>query len=218
MAAVPTTWLALAWLALAWPWRDGRLRGQGASAVTPDAAARHRKVSKFLSLVLRHQPGRIGLALDDRGWADIDALMARAGEHGMALTREEILNVVATSDKQRFALDASGQRLRANQGHSVDIDLGLEPREPPAVLFHGTADTSIPAIRAEGLRPGRRQYVHLSPDAATATAVGRRHGRPAVLRVAAGRMRAAGYEFYLSDNGVWLTDAVPAEFIELPEP
>jgi putative RNA 2'-phosphotransferase len=186
--------------------------------MTPDAAARHRKVSKFLSLVLRHQPERIGLVLDGQGWADIDAVVAQAGTHGMALTREEILHVVALSDKQRFALDDTGRRIRANQGHSIDIDLGLEPREPPPVLFHGTAEANLAAIRAEGMKAGRRQYVHLSSDAATATAVGQRHGRPIVLRVAAGRMWSAGFELYLSANGVWLTDAVPPEFIDFPEP
>jgi putative RNA 2'-phosphotransferase len=186
--------------------------------MTQAAAARHRKVSKFLSRVLRHQPQSIGLELEAQGWADIEDLVARAGTHGMALTREEILQVVAASDKQRFALDASVRRIRANQGHSIDVDLALGPREPPPVLFHGTAETSIAAIRAEGLRPGGRQHVHLSVDAATATAVGQRHGRPVVLRVAAGRMRSAGLVFYLSANGVWLTDAVPPEFIELPEP
>jgi putative RNA 2'-phosphotransferase len=186
--------------------------------MTPAAAARHRKVSKLLSLVLRHQPERIGLVLDGQGWANIDAVIARAGEHGVALTREEILQVVATSDKQRFALDASGRRIRANQGHSIDVDLGLEPSEPPPILFHGTAETAVAAIRAEGLKPGRRQYVHLSPDAVTATTVGQRHGRPVVLGVAAGRMRAAGFEFFLAANGVWLTDAVPAEYIAFPQP
>jgi putative RNA 2'-phosphotransferase len=186
--------------------------------MTPDAAASLRKVSKFLSLVLRHQPARIGLTLDAQGWAEIDEVIARAGEHGMALTRETILKVVASSDKQRFALDAAGRRIRANQGHSIDVDLELEPTEPPAILFHGTAETSLAAIRAEGLRPGRRQHVHLSPDAATATKVGQRHGRPVVLPVAAGRMWAAGFAFFLSANGVWLTDAVPAEFIAFPEP
>lgn len=186
--------------------------------MTPADAARHRKVSKFLSLVLRHQPGRIGLTLDAQGWADIDALIACAGAHGMALTREEILGVVATSDKQRFALDDTGRRIRANQGHSIAVDLELEPREPPPVLFHGTAEAFIAGIRAEGLKPGRRQHVHLSRDAATATSVGRRHGRPVVLGVAAGRMWSAGFAFYVAANGVWLTDNVPVEFIAFPEP
>jgi putative RNA 2'-phosphotransferase len=186
--------------------------------MTPDAAARHRKVSKFLSRVLRHQPQCIGLVLDAQGWAEIDVLIERAGAHGMALNHEEILHVVATSDKQRFALDGAARRIRANQGHSIDVDLGLEPREPPVVLFHGTAVANLAAIRAQGLKPGRRQHVHLSLDAATATAVGRRHGRPVVLSVAAGRMWSAGYAFFLSANGVWLTDAVPSDFVEFPQP
>ena len=175
------------------------------------------KVSKFLSLVLRHEPGRIDLTLDREGWADIGELIARAGAHGMAMTREVVLEVVATSDKQRFAVDPTGQRIRANQGHSVEIDLGLEPREPPAMLFHGTAEAAIASIRAEGLKPGKRQHVHLSPDEATATRVGRRHGEPVVLRVQSGRMWTAGTEFYCSANGVWLTLVVPPGFIEFPD-
>ena len=172
------------------------------------------RTSKFLSLVLRHRPESIGLALDANGWADIDALIQRAGAHGVTLTRELIAEIVATSDKQRFALDAAGDRIRANQGHSVDIDLGLAPIEPPAILFHGTAATTVPAIRIEGLKPGDRQHVHLSPDAATAIKVGQRHGRPVVLRVFAGKMWAKGSPFFRSANGVWLTPAVPPEFIE----
>jgi putative RNA 2'-phosphotransferase len=186
--------------------------------MTPAAAARHRKISKFLSLVLRHQPQSIGLTLDAQGWADIDAVVERAGAHGMALTGQEILSIVAASDKQRFALDDTGRRIRANQGHSIDIDLELELREPPPVLFHGTAEANLAAIRAEGLKPGRRQHVHLSRDAVTATAVGQRHGRPVVLQVAAGRMWSAGHSFFLAENGVWLTDAVPPAFIAFPEP
>ena len=174
------------------------------------------RVSKFLSLVLRHSPEQIGLVLDANGWADVDALIEQAAAHGMRLTREEIAHVVATSDKQRFALDEPGNRIRANQGHSVDIDLALEPAQPPALLFHGTAITSLPAIRAEGLKAGRRQHVHLSPDEATATKVGRRHGKPVVLRVRTGEMRSAGAIFYLSVNGVWLTDTVPPGYIEFP--
>lgn len=172
------------------------------------------KVSKFLSLVLRHQPERIGLVLDENGWADIDTLIERAGAHGVALTRALIAEVVATSDKQRFALDAAGGRIRANQGHSVDIDLALEPTEPPAILFHGTAATTVAEIRIGGLKPGQRQHVHLSPDEATAIKVGQRHGRPVVLRVFAGKMWAKGTPFFCSANGVWLTSAVPPEFIE----
>ena len=174
------------------------------------------KTSKFMSLVLRHKPEEIGLVLDQQGWADIGELIEKAGRHGMALTRELIAEVVATSDKQRFAIDDSGKRIRANQGHSVDVDLGLAPSEPPPILFHGTGDKSVTAIRAEGLKPGQRQHVHLSPDEDTAIRVGRRHGRPVVLRIAAGRMRESGHAFFLSTNGVWLTEAVPVQFIVFP--
>jgi putative RNA 2'-phosphotransferase len=174
------------------------------------------RVSKFLSLVLRHKPGKIGLALDDQGWADIGELIEKARASGVALTRELITEVVATSDKQRFALDTKGERIRANQGHSIAVELGLEPAAPPAMLFHGTAKKSLPAIHAEGLKRGRRQHVHLSPDEETAIKVGRRHGRPVVLRIAAARMAATGHAFFLSTNGVWLTDCVPSEFIAFP--
>ncbi len=175
------------------------------------------KASKFMSLVLRHKPETIGLMLDANGWADIDALIEKAGAHGVALTRDLVAEVVATSDKQRFAIDGSGQRIRANQGHSIDIELGLEPRVPPDTLFHGTGAKSVAAIRAEGLKAGQRRHVHLSPEEETATKVGARHGKPVVLRVATGRMQAQGHAFFLSTNGVWLTDCVPAEFIQFPE-
>jgi len=174
------------------------------------------KASKFMSLVLRHKPEEIGLRLDAQGWADIGELIAKAGQHGVPLTREEIAEVVATSDKQRFAIDAAGARIRANQGHSVEIDLELAPRVPPDTLFHGTGEKSVAAIRAEGLKAGRRQHVHLSPDTETATKVGSRHGRPVVLRIAAGRMQSQGHAFFLSTNGVWLTDCVPSQFIQFP--
>jgi putative RNA 2'-phosphotransferase len=174
------------------------------------------RVSRFMSLVLRHEPERIGLALDGQGWASIADLVERAAAHGIPLTRELVQEIVATSDKRRFAVDAAGERIRANQGHSVDIDLGLEPAEPPAVLFHGTAEAALEAIRAEGLKPGERQHVHLSPDEATAIKVGRRHGKPVVLKVQSGRLWTSGAKFFRSANGVWLTDAVPPEFIEFP--
>jgi putative RNA 2'-phosphotransferase len=175
------------------------------------------KISKFLSLVLRHRPERIGLVLDREGWADIGELIAKATAHGVSLTREAVLHVMATSDKQRFALDAKAERIRANQGHSVDVDLGLEPTEPPPVLFHGTARAFVASIRVSGLRPGSRRHVHLSPDEATATKVGRRHGKPVVLRIHSGRMWSAGAEFYRSANGVWLTLTVAPQFIEFPD-
>lgn len=174
------------------------------------------RTSKFLSRVLRHAPESVGLALDEAGWVDVQALLGAARRAGVALDRATLHRVVAENDKQRFALSADGTRIRASQGHSVRVELGLEPTEPPEVLFHGTAERSVDSIRAEGLRPGRRTHVHLSADEATAVAVGGRHGRPVVLRVHAGRMHAAGHAFYRSDNGVWLTDAVPAAYLDFP--
>jgi putative RNA 2'-phosphotransferase len=178
-------------------------------AMTPDLV----KVSKFMSLVLRHKPEQIGLALDREGWAGLDELIERARTHGMLLTREIIVEVVRTSDKQRFALDEARERIRANQGHSVEVDLGLELVEPPLVLFHGTSKASVASIREAGLHAGRRQHVHLSPDQETARKVGSRHGAPVVLRIDAAAMHAAGHPFFRSTNGVWLTDSVPTEFI-----
>jgi putative RNA 2'-phosphotransferase len=174
------------------------------------------RTSKFLSLVLRHKPEAIGLTLDPEGWADVDELIALAGREGRSLSRGLIARVVATNDKQRFALSPDGSKIRANQGHSVDIDPGLAPVVPPDILFHGTATRFLDSIRAQGLIPGSRLHVHLSADEATALKVGRRHGRPVVLTVRSGAMHAAGMAFYRSENGVWLTDRVPAEFLEIP--
>jgi putative RNA 2'-phosphotransferase len=173
------------------------------------------RASKFLSLVLRHDPGKIGLALDAAGWAEVDELIAAAARAGVDLDRETLARVVAENDKQRFALSPDGRRIRANQGHSVTVDLGLEPRTPPELLFHGTASRFVDSIRASGLHAASRAHVHLSADPETARTVGQRHGSPVVLTVAAGRMHRDGRLFFRSANGVWLTDAVPAEYIEL---
>jgi putative RNA 2'-phosphotransferase len=172
------------------------------------------KTSKFLSFVLRHRPERIGLALDDQGWAFIDDLIACAAANGRALDRALIEEVVATNDKQRFALSDDGLRIRASQGHSIDVELGLEPRLPPASLFHGTADRFLGSIRRHGLIRGRRHHVHLSADRDTALRVGSRHGQPVILIVDAAGMHAAGHAFFLSANGVWLTESVPPAFLE----
>jgi putative RNA 2'-phosphotransferase len=175
------------------------------------------EISKFLSLVLRHRPEAIGLTLDAQGWAEVDELLRKAARNLPALrvNRAALEEVVATSDKQRFALSEDGKRIRANQGHSVKVDLGLVPRVPPEVLFHGTATRFLDSIRAQGLVPGERQQVHLSADYETAVKVGRRHGKAVVLKVLAGRMQAAGHQFFVSENGVWLVEAVPAEFLGL---
>ena len=166
--------------------------------------------------MLRHQPGQIGLTLDAQGWADVDELLSKANQHGVKLTRALLNEVVAHNDKQRFAFNADGTRLRANQGHSIKIDLGLEPIAPPEFLYHGTATRFLASIQQHGLLRGNRDYVHLSPDEATARKVGARHGEPIVLVVKAGEMHTAGCTFYRAANGVWLIDHVPSEYLDIP--
>jgi putative RNA 2'-phosphotransferase len=175
------------------------------------------RVSKRLSHVLRHRPDSVGLTLDDAGWADVGDLLAALAAHGLPLSRAELDRVVAANDKRRFAYDGTGTRIRASQGHSVPVDLGYAAEQPPAVLFHGTPVRNLPAILAEGLRPGRRHAVHLSPDEPTARAVGERRGRAAVLRVDAAGLAAAGAVFTRSANGVWLVDAVPPGYLDVPD-
>jgi putative RNA 2'-phosphotransferase len=173
-------------------------------------------LSKFLSRTLRHHPEANGLSLDAGGWADADQLLVQARRHGVALTRELLQEVVAQNDKRRFAFNEDGTRIRASQGHSIPIDLGLEPTQPPELLYHGTAARFISSIKTHGLRPGRRIHVHLSADRTTAARVGGRHGSPVVIEVRAELMHAAGYPFYLSANGVWLTKHVPVEYLSFP--
>lgn len=172
------------------------------------------KVSKYLSKHLRHQPERIGLVLDAHGWTEIEDLLRATAVNGFPITRAELDHVVAANDKKRFAID--GTRIRASQGHTVEVDLDLPPAEPPAYLYHGTVAARLDAIRAEGLRPMARHHVHLSPDRETATRVGARRGRPVVLSVDAGAMHRAGHVFRVSANGVWLADTVPPEFLRFP--
>jgi putative RNA 2'-phosphotransferase len=171
------------------------------------------RFSKVLSLVLRHEPARFGVRLDAQGWADVAELLRAAAAAGHDLSKETLLEIVATSDKQRFALSADGSRIRANQGHSIAIDLALEPAVPPPILYHGTASRFLASIRVEGLKPGSRRHVHLSSDEATARAVGTRHGSPAVLHIDAAAMHVAGHLFFRSVNGVWLVDRVPPTFL-----
>jgi len=171
------------------------------------------KVSKFLSLVLRLQPETIGVTLDHEGWIAIDVLLTAAAAQGTQITRDLLEIIVANSDKQRFTISVDGQRIRANQGHSLEVDLGLAPVEPPEQLFHGTVEKFLESIRRGGLVKGARQHVHLSADRATAEKVGERRGQAVILRIAAGKMHRAGQKFYRSDNGVWLTEAVPAEYL-----
>ncbi|MCC7595913.1 RNA 2'-phosphotransferase [Janthinobacterium sp. FW305-129] len=175
------------------------------------------QTSKFLSLILRHAPEKIGLALDAQGWADIGQLLAQAAQHGRRLSREQLDDVVARDSKSRYAISGDGLRIRANQGHSLAaVDIDLPPATPPAMLYHGTASRFVEAILAAGLLPGARNHVHLSSNLETAVAVGARHGKPVVLTVDAAAMQAQDHVFYVSDNGVWLADVVPAGFIGFP--
>jgi putative RNA 2'-phosphotransferase len=170
-------------------------------------------LSKFLSLVLRHRPGAAGVSLDREGWVDVDELLSGARRHGVAITQDDLRHIVATDDKQRLAFSEDGRRIRANQGHSRPVDLGLLPTTPPVVLFHGTVERAVEPILATGLERRARQYVHLSPDVETARKVGARRGQPVILRIDAAAMAAAGHAFYLSRNGVWLVEAVPPAYI-----
>jgi len=172
------------------------------------------KISKYLSRHLRHQPERLGLTLAPGGWVDVAVFLAACRAHHFPLTRAELDLVVRVNDKQRFAFDATGQRLRANQGHSVAIDLQLDAAVPPARLYHGTGAQSVPAILARGLQKMRRHHVHLSAEVETARKVGARHGQPVVFVVHTAAMVQAGYTFYIAANGVWLVEHVPPEYVQ----
>ena len=172
------------------------------------------RTSKFLSLILRHEPERVGLKLDQAGWARVSELLAAVNRHGTSLTLEGLKHVVATNDKKRFAFSEDGSRIRASQGHSLEVDLQYEPQPPPELLYHGTPERFVESIHRTGLNKGQRHHVHLSPDPQTASKVGQRRGRPVVLIIRSGDMHRSGHQFYLSANGVWLVEHVPAQFIE----
>ncbi len=172
--------------------------------------------SKLLSFVLRHRPDAFGLTLDAAGWVPINTLLAALLAHGRVLTHQQVLDVVNTSDKRRFAISDDGARIRASQGHSHKVVLGYPTAVPPALLFHGTVGRFLDSIRRDGLRPGSRQHVHLSPTVADARVVGQRRGTPVVLEIGAGQLAETGHLFLQAPNGVWLTDAVPVAFIRFP--
>jgi putative RNA 2'-phosphotransferase len=174
------------------------------------------KVSKFLSFVLRHKPSAISLKLDDQGWAEVSELIDKASSE-MPLTAELIKQVVVTNEKHRFSLSEDSRRIRANQGHSIKVDLDLTPMAPPTILYHGTATRFLSSILKEGLRSGQRHHVHLSTDIETATSVGQRYGKPLVLQVSSGEMYQQRFIFFVSENGVWLTESVPVNFLSVLE-
>lgn len=172
------------------------------------------KISKFLSFVLRHKPEAINLTLNEQGWASVAELIEKAKPQ-ITLTHELIRQVVIDNDKKRFSLSDDNQYIRANQGHSVKIDLKLTPKKPPTVLYHGTATRFLNSIKQEGLKAGQRHHVHLSSDIETATAVGKRYGKPVILEISAGAMHQQGFKFFLSENNVWLTEHVPVNFLSV---
>lgn len=182
----------------------------------PIGEARLIKISKYLSRHLRHDPDGLGLILAPGGWVGVDDLLAACAHCRFGLSRAELEEVVAQNSKQRFSFDPDGTRIRANQGHSVEVDLQLLPAAPPDTLYHGTGHQTADIIGRAGLDKMRRHHVHLSADLETARAVGARHGRPVIFTVDAAAMARAGHLFFRSDNGVWLTDAVPPEFLHLP--
>jgi len=171
--------------------------------------------SKFLSRHLRHAPADLGLTLQEGGWVEVDALLAACAAAGVPISRDQLDLIVSRCDKKRFAFNEAGTRIRANQGHSTEVDLQLEPATPPAVLYHGTARHNLASIQATGLQRRARHHVHLSGTIATARAVGARHGEPVVLEIDAARLAADGKLFYRSENGVWLVDDVPPDYLRV---
>lgn len=174
------------------------------------------QLSKYLSLILRHEPSKIGLKLDEQGWAEVSDLLECLGAHGKLTTLEELEHVVETNNKQRFRFSEDGSRIRANQGHSIAIELGLEVTTPPEILYHGTATCFIESIKEQGLLSGNRQHVHMSEKEDTARQVGSRHGKPIILTVKSAEMHGDGFQFTRSDNGVWLTEKVPVSYLQIP--
>ncbi|EAY30676.1 RNA 2'-phosphotransferase [Microscilla marina] len=175
------------------------------------------KISKRLSYVLRHRPEEIELIMDEEGWVEVDLLLDRFSNNYFPITLADLQKVVAQNDKKRFAFSDDEAYIRASQGHSIQIDLGYEAIKPPAQLYHGTATRFVHSIREQGLKKRNRHHVHLSADIDTATKVGGRHGQPVILTVNALDMQQDGYKFFQSENGVWLTDQVPVQYLEFPE-
>ncbi|MEW7278855.1 RNA 2'-phosphotransferase [Aquimarina sp. 2201CG1-2-11] len=174
----------------------------------------YKSISKFLSLVLRHNPDKIGLQLDKNGWANVQELISKSKKYQPNLEINLLREIVATNDKKRFAFNEDYTSIRANQGHSIEIDLGYSPKEPPEFLYHGTVVKFIDAIKEKGLLKMSRHHVHLSEEIETAIKVGARRGKPIILKVKSGDMHTNGIQFFQSDNKVWLTDHVLPEYIE----
>lgn len=170
-------------------------------------------ISKRLSYVLRHAPESIGIELDSNGWVEVSLLLAALASTGEAVSLTELEDAVSNNDKKRFSFDETGKRIRANQGHSIAVDLNYQEKEPPTKLFHGTASRFLASIKQQGLIKGSRHHVHLTESKDTAISVGSRYGKPVLLEIDALAMWRDGAKFFLSDNNVWLTDAVPWSYI-----
>ena len=175
------------------------------------------RISKFISMILRHRPEVIGITLDEHGWANVNELIKGINETGeeVEFSKATLEKIVKTDKKQRYSFSQDKTLIRANQGHSIPVDVELEKKEPPKVLYHGTGVKSVKAIQEQGLLPMERLYVHLSTDVETATNVGKRHGTPVIFQVNAEQMQKDGYDFFQSVNGVWLTKEVPTKYLEL---
>jgi putative RNA 2'-phosphotransferase len=173
------------------------------------------KISKFLSLILRHKPEVVFLNLDENGWVSVEKLIQACADYGKPFTFAELKEVVATNDKKRFSFNENETKIRANQGHSLEVEIEFERRTPPEILYHGTAEKNVGVIFAEGLKKMSRHHVHLSSDTETAKKVGMRYGKPVIFQVDTKAMLAEGFEFYVSANGVWLVETVPPKFLKI---
>lgn len=173
------------------------------------------KLSVFISLVLRHKPETVGITLDEHGWANVEELLRGINETGRKISMEILEDIVATDNKQRYSFNEDKTLIRANQGHSIPVDVELKEQNPPEILYHGTATRFLNSILNDGLKPMSRLYVHLSKDIETAWKVGKRHGDPVILKINSRDMYKDGYKFYLSENGVWLTEKVDAKYFEV---
>ena len=180
----------------------------------PESNKDYIKISSFISMLLRHKPEAAGLTLDEHGWCDVNELIKGVSEHRAPLTMEELEYIVETDDKGRYSFNEDKTLIRANQGHSIPVDVELDETEPPEFLWHGTGEKYVASIDETGLIPKSRLYVHLSADYDTADTVGKRHGSHLVYQVNAAEMSRAGYKFYLSKNNVWLTKEVPVKHLE----
>lgn len=184
------------------------------SLLTDCSESKDVELGKFISLILRHKPQVIGITLDQNGWADTQELLAGINASGRYIDMEILERIVRKNNKKRYSFNEDKSRIRANQGHSISVNVEMKEMTPPDELYHGTADRFLDSIREKGILKMNRQYVHLSADAETAKAVGKRHGKPIVLVIDTKKMAEDGYTFWLSDNGVWQSEDIKWEYVK----